>query len=107
MHQDEWAIVLLCGIARSYVAMDLQCIGVVHHLAASQLLQHLQSVNHTTQLPELNRQNPHLSNALKNISPEERKATSRARRPLRFACELFSCRSTTVDPYRSLQVKIR
>ena len=47
MHQYERDIFLLHGIARSDVTMDLQCVRVVHHLAASQLLQYLQSQYHT------------------------------------------------------------
>ena len=56
---------------------------------------------------ELNHRVPHVLQRIKINSSSERKPTSSARRPLRFACELFSCRSTTVDPYSSLNTKIR
>ena len=103
MHQYERDIFLLHGIARSDVTMDLQCVRMVHHLAASQLRQYLKSHSHL----ELNHRVPHVLQRIKINSSSERKPTSSARRPLRFACELFSCRSTTVDPYSSLNTKIR
>lgn len=40
MHQGEWDIIP--SIRRRYIAIDLHCIGVVHKLAPSKPLQHLE-----------------------------------------------------------------
>jgi len=64
MHQYERDIFLLHGIARSDVTMDLQCVRMVHHLAASQLRQYLKSHSHL----ELNHRVPHVLQSIKSTA---------------------------------------